>query len=302
MIEAPAFAGHLVDRADYLRSNPAALAALVSSVGACSLALDGLSPVLDGQGALVRHNFDPEGPDAGESVFLGLVKQRPCFARVPGQVPPGAQRASRSLIEAICGLSVPELALFGGARSLVDWHARHRFCGVCGQSTTIAKAAGSGCAPIALRSISRGWTRLPSCWSSDRRRKARFSYWGGKPVSPPGVYSALAGFVEPGETIEEAVAREVFEEAGIRVRDVAYLASQPWPFPSQLMIGCHAIASDGALVIDHDELEDARWFTRDEVICALDGGADGGFIAPPRFAIAHMLLVRWVARDRAALP
>ncbi len=297
MIEAPAFAGHLVDRADYLRSNPAALAALVSSVGACSLALDGLSPVLDGQGALVRHNFDPEGPDAGESVFLGLVKQRPCFARVPGQVPPGAQRASRLLIEAICGLSVPELALFGGARSLVDWHARHRFCGVCGQPTTIAKAGWqrvcTHCTaqhfprvdPVTIMLVERSTPQGPLLLLG---RQAGF---------PPGVYSALAGFVEPGETIEEAVAREVFEEAGIRVRDVAYLASQPWPFPSQLMIGCHATAGDGALVIDHDELEDARWFTRDEVIRALDGGTDGGFIAPPRFAIAHMLLVRWVARD-----
>ncbi len=85
---------------------------------------------------------------------------------------------------------------------------------------------------------------------------------GRQPRFPAGRYSALAGFVEPGETIEEAVARETFEEAGVRVRDVEYVASQPWPFPSSLMIGCHAYADDPAITIDTTELEDARWFTR----------------------------------------
>src|SRR4029078_846835 len=93
---------------------------------------------------------------------------------------------------------------------------------------------------------------------------------GRQPRFPRGSYSALAGFVEPGETIEEAVAREVFEEAGVRVRDVTYIASQPWPFPSQLMIACHAYAHDDALTLDPNEIEDARWFTRDEVIEAFE--------------------------------
>jgi len=117
---------------------------------------------------------------------------------------------------------------------------------------------------------------------------------GRQPRFPPNRYSALAGFVEPGESIEEAVAREVQEEAGVRVRDVRYVASQPWPFPSSLMIGCHGHADDFTLVIDRTELDDARWFTREEVMYAMSGAEDGAFIAPPPFAIAHHLLRHWL--------
>ena len=117
---------------------------------------------------------------------------------------------------------------------------------------------------------------------------------GRQPQYPAGRYSALAGFVEPGETIEAAVARELHEEAGITVTDVSYIASQPWPFPSSLMIGCTASATGAALTIDHDELDDARWFTRAEVAAALGGKADAPFLAPPSFAIARTLLEHWI--------
>ena len=103
------------------------------------------------------------------------------------------------------------------------------------------------------------------------------------------------GFVEVGENFEAAVARELFEEAGIRVRDVRYVASQPWPFPSSLMIGCHAEAQSDALTIDTTELDDARWFTRDEVAAALGGLPEATFQPPPRAAIARTLLERWLA-------
>ena len=116
---------------------------------------------------------------------------------------------------------------------------------------------------------------------------------------PEGSYSALAGFVEPGESIEEAVAREVFEEAGVRASDVTYIASQPWPFPSQLMIACHAHAEDGELTIDETELEDARWFTRDEVRDALENGAESrSFRAPTPQAIARHMLHWWLEQER----
>lgn len=112
---------------------------------------------------------------------------------------------------------------------------------------------------------------------------------------PPGRYSALAGFVEVGETIEAAVARELFEEAGIRVEAVSYIASQPWPFPSSLMLGCKAIATGDQLTIDTSELEDARWFSREEVAAAL-GNHDGApFLPPPQTAIARTLLECWLA-------
>ena len=118
---------------------------------------------------------------------------------------------------------------------------------------------------------------------------------GRQPHYPADRYSALAGFLEPGESIEAAVARELHEEAGIRVTDVAYVASQPWPFPSSLMIGCHARAVGDELAIDRTELDDARWFTREEIAAALKGDPDAAFRPPPRFAIARTLLEHWLA-------
>jgi NAD+ diphosphatase len=110
-----------------------------------------------------------------------------------------------------------------------------------------------------------------------------------------GSWSCLAGFVEPGETIEDAVRRETLEEAGVRVGPVRYVASQPWPFPSTLMIGCRAEALDDALVIDSTELEDARWFARDEVRSMLYGSHPDGLIVPPPLAIAHHLIRGWAS-------
>jgi NAD+ diphosphatase len=117
---------------------------------------------------------------------------------------------------------------------------------------------------------------------------------GRQPHYPADRYSALAGFVEVGESIEDAVAREVKEEAAIAVADVRYVASQPWPFPSSLMIGCRAVALSEELTIDTTELEDARWFTRDEVSRGLAGSEDAPFLPPPRTAIARTLLEHWL--------
>jgi len=118
---------------------------------------------------------------------------------------------------------------------------------------------------------------------------------GRQPHYPPDRYSALAGFVEVGESIEDAVRRELHEEAGIAVRDVRYVASQPWPFPSSLMIGCSAHAESRELTIDRTELEDARWFSRDAIAAALAGAPDAAFQPPPKAAIARTLLERWLA-------
>jgi NAD+ diphosphatase len=118
---------------------------------------------------------------------------------------------------------------------------------------------------------------------------------GRQPRFPAGFYSSLAGFIEPGESIEEAVAREVFEEAGIRTGRVRYIASQPWPFPSSLMIGCFAEATSTEIRIDATELEDAKWFTKAEVRAALAGS--GPFKVAPPFAIAHNLLKTWATAE-----
>lgn len=289
-----AFAGSHLDRADHIRNDPAALLALQSSE-ARLLRLDGLDAVLTEDGALVWETLAAAEPGS-EMIFLGLDGTVPCFAEVPPVTPPGGPHASPVNWHAMAVLDPGELAAYGGARSLVSWHSRHRHCAVCGHPTALAKG---------------GWQR--SCTNIDCgaehfprvdpvtimlvEHEGR-ALLGRQPRFPEGRYSTLAGFVEPGESVEEAVAREIHEEAGLRVRDVTYVASQPWPFPSSLMIGCHAVADDDAITIDETELEDVRWFTRDEVIDALEaigrGESGKAFGAPPAHAIAHVLMRWWV--------
>ncbi|MBC2668401.1 NAD(+) diphosphatase [Novosphingobium piscinae] len=287
------FAGARIDRADPVRSDPARLAELMQP-HARLLRLDGLEPVLPAGGGLSWGTLAEADP-AAELVFLGLRDGEACFAAV---APGLAGRAAVPMPEVwrmIGALPDEELALYGGARMLVDWHARHRFCARCGAPTVLAKG---------------GWQR--SCAASECRadhfprvdpvtimlvEHEGDLLLGRQPRFPPRSYSALAGFVEPGETVEEAVAREVQEEAGIAVTEVRYVASQPWPFPSSLMIGCHARALSRQLTIDATELEDARWFTRREVELALAGDPAAPLLVPPRRAIAHQLLVWWLAQD-----
>lgn len=287
-----AFAGSPIDRADHLRSDPDALAARMDW-RARVLLLDGLAPLLNEDAGLQWGTLADVAEEA-ELVFLGLLDGRACFAPVPQEGATGPAYAQPQLWTAMQRMSGPDLALYGGARSLVDWHARHRFCARCGAPTRLAKG---------------GWQR--DCGACDAAHFPRTDpvtimlvehedslLLGRQPRFPPRAYSALAGFVEPGETIEEAVAREVREEAGVVVRNVRYIASQPWPFPSQLMLGCYAVAEGTELTVDTTELEDARWFTRAEVTAAMAAGRgeDGPFSPPPPTAIAHMLIAWWLAK------
>lgn len=283
-----AFSGSPIDRADHLRGDAAALAALMDH-RARLLLMQGLDPLIGEDGGLVWGSLADAAPDA-ELVFLGLLDGRAHFAPVPGRsdvAPPNPR-----LWQAMASLSSEELAAYGTARALVGWHARHRFCAQCGAPTALTKG---------------GWQRnCTSCPAEHFPRTDPVTIMlveyegnlllGRQPRFPERRFSALAGFVEPGETIEEAVAREVLEEAGIRTRDVSYVASQPWPFPSSLMIGCHAFTDDPAITLDRNELEDARWFSRAEVEAAMVGDADAAFIAPPVTAIAHQLVRWWQAR------
>ncbi|HSM53691.1 MAG TPA: NAD(+) diphosphatase, partial [Erythrobacter sp.] len=233
-------------------------------------------------------------PETAELCFLGLLDGKACFAPVPDEGATGPAYANPQIWSAMQALQPGELATYGGARSLVDWHARHRFCARCGGPTKLAKG---------------GWQR--NCSSCDAQHFPRTDpvtimlvehegrlLLGRQPRFPPRMYSALAGFVEPGETIEEAVAREIWEEAGVRARDVQYVASQPWPFPSQLMIGCYSVTDDPELTIDTTELDDARWFTREELEAARAAGDRGtdDLIFPRSFAIAHHLVTWWLDR------
>jgi NAD+ diphosphatase len=293
-VNAPAiaFSGSPLDRADHLRTDAEALAGLMDW-RARLLRMDGLNPVFDASGALEWGSL-AEAPDSAELVFLGQLEGKACFAAVPDEGATGPAYANPAIWQAMQLLSPADLALYGGARSLVDWHARHRFCARCGANTVLAKG---------------GWQR--DCSQCEAQHFPRTDpvtimlvehedklLLGRQPRFPPRIFSALAGFVEPGESIEEAVAREVFEEAGVRVRDVSYIASQPWPFPSQLMIGCHSICDDPAITVDTRELEEARWFTRAELEEAREAGAEGtaDLIFPRSVAIAHHLVMWWLDR------
>jgi NAD+ diphosphatase len=241
-----------------------------------------------------RDGLPAVGPDgrlewqepASSDLFLGIQDG---VARFSATEHPHAN--ARAAFDTIGTLSEDEAPLFAAALSLAWWHSRHQFCANCGAGTEIERG---------------GWSRkCPECSAQHFPRVDPVVIMlaehdgrlllGRQPQYPPGRYSALAGFLEPGESIEAAVARELHEEAGIAVADVTYVASQPWPFPSSLMLGCHARALGDELTIDFTELDDARWFTRDEVAAALAGRADATFQPPPRFAIARTLLEQWLA-------
>ncbi len=286
-----AFTGSPLDRADALRKNDAAMVAARADRAARWLVLDDLNPVVD-EGDALRWFARDEVPADGVHVFLGLADGAPRFAvAATGLGRAGDPRGTAATLAA--GAAPGDAAIFAHARSLIDWHVRHRFCANCGTPTTVAKA---------------GYERIcPGCGAHHFPRTdpvvimlalldvdgEPHALVGRQPRFPRRFFSALAGFVEPGESLEEAVRRELFEEAGIATRRVRYVASQPWPFPSSLMIGAFAeTTGTGALTLDDDEIEAARWVTKAEARAALDGAGD--WLAPPPLAIAHTLLRTWV--------
>ncbi len=275
----PLFSGPGFVRAEQVRVDPARLAELLAGGASQLVWRDGL-PAIGSNGRLEWEVAT--SPD----LFLGLQGGE---ARVSAAVQPHTN--PRAAFDTIGSLAADEAPLFAAALSLAWWHSRHRFCANCGASTAIERG---------------GWSRVcPECSAQHFPRVDPVVIMlaehdgrlllGRQPQYPAGRYSALAGFLEPGESVEAAVARELHEEAGIRVADVTYIASQPWPFPSSLMIGCHARALDDALTIDTTELDDARWFTREEIAASLNGDPQAPFQAPPRFAIARTLLEHWLA-------
>ena len=235
-------------------------------------------------------------PAHREQIFLGTLGDRPVVATLadPEAAEPFQDDPAFAVVDlrsiAVRGL-VPEdeLGMLAMAKSLLDWHRRHRFCANCGAPTQPAQAGfRRDCAscgtqhfprtdPVVIMLIVHGDKCLMG-------RQPRFA---------ERMYSCLAGFLEPGETIEDAVRRETFEEAGIRVGAVRYMTSQPWPFPSNIMIGCIGEALTDEIHFDGEELEDARWFTKDDIRQML-AGTHAHFNAPVPIAIANRLIREWV--------
>jgi len=276
----PFFSGPGIDRSDLLRGQPEQLARLAKEPRARQLRWANGLPELDSDGRLCWTALE-DG-----LLFLGLDGEVPCFSAIGEEG--GDLRAG---FGALGHLHVADAPLFAAALSLSNWHRRHRYCANCGQVSESVRGGWSRRCPVCS---TEHFPRVDPVVIMLAEHDGRLLL-GRQPQYPPGRYSALAGFVEVGETVEAAVARELHEEAGIAVRDIRYIASQPWPFPSSLMIGCSAMALSDELTVDTTELDDARWFDRDEVAAALAGAEDAAFIPPPPFAIARTLLEHWLA-------
>jgi NAD+ diphosphatase len=228
-------------------------------------------------------------------LFLGLDGEAPVFAAdLEGAADPGDAALANlgrfiELRNVALDLSPQEAAIAACARGMFEWRRRHRHCAVCGQPSHPADG---------------GWKRVCEACSAEHFPRTdpvviMLPHHGGRCALgrqggwPKGMYSALAGFMEPGEAIEEACARELFEESGLRAVKVRYHSSQPWPYPTNLMIGLLAEVEDDEGCPDQTELEEVRWFTRDEARALLDGRlADVN--TPSPMAIAHQLIKAWV--------
>lgn len=278
------FTGGPLDRADHLRRDEAAIHAARMHPSARFLILHELKPLMNGEDLFwARRSEVPAGPQ----VFLGLdADGSPRFAvdGTPDDDLPGRPTDAR---QAGALLGDGRAAIIAQARSLLDWHRRHRFCANCGAPTDMAKAGYSrlcgGCGAEHFPRVDPVVIMLAE--------KDGLALVGRGPRFPAGFFSALAGFVEPGEAFEEAVARELQEEAGLVTLSVRYVASQPWPFPSSLMMGAIAAAQGHELTLDASEIEEARWVDREEMRAVLRG--EGPWQAPPPLAIAHWLLRAW---------
>ena len=301
MEEIYCFAGNPLDRASQRRQNAGWVASLLDDPQSRLLPLDGLKPRMREAGA-VALDWQSVGPwrpviDAGNTlIFLGLRDDRAYFAldATGAQIPCHGDGVTMDARTAAPLIGEREAAILAEARSLIDWHARHGFCAQCG--TPSDPAAG-------------GWIRqCPNCKAQHYPRVdpvvIMLAVRGERCLLGRGRrrvgtrFSCLAGFMEPGETLEEAVRREVLEEANIRVGRVRYLASQPWPFPSSLMIGCLGEALTEEITIDPEEIGEARWFAREEVRAMVersrtDDQVPGVVTLPPPLAIGHQIARRW---------
>ena len=310
------FGGSGLDRAADLRGDIPKLAAAMDDAATRTIILWKGKPLVSGEGgdrSLVR--LPLTHPILHEAqvppVLLGREDGAARFAHdISGWVPEGdtsdvgafVDRSEQhhpsvpeghSFVELrgiMTALNPRDAELAATAKAILGWHETHGYCAKCGAESDVTQA---------------GWQRVcPACGASHFPRTdpvvimlithGNKVLLGRSPGWPEGMYSCLAGFVEPGETLEAAVRREVWEEAGIHVGEVRYLSSQPWPFPASLMIGCHGLATTEDIHIDPVEIEDAVWASREEIMDAFAGKREG-LLPARKGAIAHFLLRNWLA-------
>ncbi|SDL30102.1 NAD(+) diphosphatase [Aliiruegeria lutimaris] len=316
LAETVTFGGGGLDRSAEIRGDDAKLAELFAGPEARILPMWRAKPHLRGEETLALAPVAPGHPILEHATktafFLGFHDEEAWFvADVSSWTPeeqdlstldsfvdqseqryPGAGDDARfaELRQSMTRLSPKDAELAAAARGLLEWHRTHPFCARCGKKSAPAQA---------------GWQRnCPACGAQHFPRTdpvvimlithGNSVLMGRSPAWPEGMYSLLAGFIEPGETIEAAVRREVFEEAGVRVGAVNYLASQPWPFPASLMLGCRGAAETDDIQIDPKEIEDARWISREEMLSIM-AGEHPSIWGARRGAIARFLLENWLA-------
>jgi NAD+ diphosphatase len=273
------FAGEALDRAGPKRGDDAWLAARLADPATLVVVAGESGVLVDGERP--RLLAVDELPGDLELVLLGVNGDgQAVFAADPGDALAGEWRGLRDLAPV---LSQAEGGMVAHAVALLNWHRRHRFCANCGAPSEAREAGHMRACPAcgAQHHPRTDPVVIMLVHDGERAILGRQAHW------PPGRYSALAGFVEPGESLEEAVAREVREETGARVAEIDYRSSQPWPFPASLMLGFIARWTSGEPAIGDGELEDVRWFTREEI-------ASGRVKLPPRQAIARRLIEDWL--------
>jgi NAD+ diphosphatase len=286
-----AFVEGALDRADALRDNADALHAYWPNARVLLIDGDGRT-VGDDDGWLVTARGDDLASAPEAAIFLGMRGDEPWFAQRLSAEPGSTVSAKRvDLRSAAAQWSSFESTVFAQARAVLHWQQRHRFCSACGGALAFVRGGWQGqCAQCGLDHYPRTDPAvIVAVTDGERLLLGRQASW------PARRYSTLAGFVEPGETLEQTVAREVMEESNVRVRSSRYLASQPWPFPSSLMLGFIAEAEPDPPQAN-EELEDARWFGRDEVGAALRGETvEAGLLLSPSVSISRWLIECWYA-------
>jgi len=310
------FANNPLDRASDKRTDPDWVTAQLKEPSTLFVPLWDLKPLIlppaskgDAReiGWLRKGALDGLASRKATTVFLGRENDKSFFAidldlaKDPENEGPLAGFGKfHDLRAAAMSLPGEDAAILAQAKSMIDWHKRHGFCAVCGAGTEIEEGGYKRqCVACGAEHFPRTDPVVISLViDGDKCLMGRGPQW------PAGMFSALAGFLEPGEAMEEAVAREIWEEVTLKVDRIEYQFSQPWPFPSSLMMGCIAHLAEGAsaeAMVDGVEIAEARWFSKDAIRGALAGekmeDENGAFGIPPALAIAHQLLRVWVAEE-----